>query len=100
MNTRKIQPIDFWINGITQSADIILLHNFHGYNFDGTDSMVSYKLGFEKATEGSDENPLSVTFVSLSENSVCVPNDVVQTWGEDDEPIFDFVIDKLGLKRA
>lgn len=88
MNKRTITPVEFWTPEGNKSAGEILLYNFHGYNFDGTDSIVSYKIG------NTDE---SGKWTSLSEGSVSLPDDVVQAWGEDDEPIFDYVINELGL---
>lgn len=94
-NTRPIQPINFWRNGEDVQADSILLYNFHGYNFNGTDSWVSYKLG-QLTVISEDES----TFLSFFEGSIPVPNTVVQEWGEDDEPIFDYVISTLNLTRT
>ena len=88
MNKRNIEPVEFWTPAGTKTAGEILLYNFHGYNFDGTDSLVSYKIG------NTDDDG---KWNSLSENSVAIPDDVVQAWGEDDEPIFNYVIGYLGL---
>lgn len=92
INTRKINPVNFWSKDGDKSADTILLYNFHGYNFDGTPSWVSYKLG---VIEQLDEE--SVRFVSYFDGSVTLPNTIVQSWGADDEPIFSFVISELNL---
>jgi hypothetical protein len=87
MNTRTIQPVDFWTPEGVKVATTLLLYNFHGYNFDGTDSVVSYKL-------------LSATDESLSEGSVALPDDVVQVWGANDAPIFDYVLTQLNLTEV
>lgn len=63
-----------------------MLYNFHNYNFDGTDSTVSYRLQTEEE-------------VTLSEGSIAIPDDVVQAWGVDDEPMFDYVATKLNLTK-
>lgn len=94
INTRKITPINFWSKEGDKSADTILLYNFHGYNFDGTDSWVSYRLGVIEQLEED-----TVRFVAYFEGSVPVPNGIVQAWGEDDEPIFSHVISTLNLTR-
>lgn len=91
MNTRDIQPVSFWSPTGNQDANKIMLYNFHGYNFDGSESVVSYKLGFFNEEE---------KWTSLSEGSVMLPNDVVQAWGADDEPIFDYVIQQLNLTEV
>lgn len=98
MNTRKIRPIQFWRQSGTSTATDILLYNFHGYNFDGTDSAVSYRIGFLETVTGPDgETPIE-RWTSLSEGSVIIPNSIVQAWGEDDEPIFDYVMEELNLE--
>lgn len=101
INTRKINAINFWSKDGNKSADTILLYNFHGYNFDGTDSWVSYKLGTIETKEVTVEEGVIIeySFASYFEGSVPVPNGVVQAWGEDDEPIFDYVISTLNLTR-
>ena len=93
-NTRLIQPINFWRDGQDVQATSILLYNFHGYNFNDTDSWVSYKLGVVEVI-GEETS----VFTSYFEGSIPVPNTVVQEWGEDDEPIFDYVINTLNLTR-
>lgn len=95
MNTRNIAAISFWTPTAVEQADALMLYNFHGYNFNGTASSVSYKLGrFEQM---GDEEP---KFVSLAEGSVSVPDAVVQSWGQDDECIFDHVIAELNLEKV
>ena len=86
MNYRNIAPVGFWSPEGEKEAVRIMLYNFHNYNFNGSDSYVSYKLQME------DE-------VSLHEGSVAIPDTIVQAWGEDDEPIFDYVISQLGLTK-
>lgn len=95
INARKIQPVQFWKQTGTATADHILLYNFHNYNFDGSDSVVSYRLGFIELTG----EPQAERWSSLYEGSILLPNTVVQDWGEDDEPIFDYVIQQLNLVR-
>lgn len=94
MNSRKIEPISFWSPNGQQEATSIRLHNFHGYNFDGSSSSVSYRLGFTQSQADSDE-----WFVCLAEGSVTIPDEVVQDWGADDECIFNHVITQLGLRK-
>lgn len=94
MNYRTIEPVGFWSPAGIKNATRITLYNFHGYNFDGTDSLVSYKLQ-EVGLDSEGEE----TVTSLSEGSVAIPNSVVQAWGIDDEPIFDFVLEELNLEK-
>lgn len=93
MNKRKIQTLSFWTTSGVKQADHFMLYNFHRYNFDGSPSMVSYKLGY---LEQVGENP--EYFVSLYEGTVSLPDAVVQEWGADDEPIFDYVKEELNLE--
>lgn len=101
INTRKITPINFWSKEGNKSADSILLYNFHGYNFDDTDSWVSYRLGTVVTREIPVEEGVIIekSFASYFEGSVAIPNDIVQAWGQDDEPIFDYIISTLNLTR-
>lgn len=93
MNTRNIKAINFWTPVGIEQADTLMLYNFHGYNFDGTASRVSYKLGrLEEVAEGQ------FLLKSHAEGSVSVPDAVVQSWGQDDECIFDHVISVLNLE--
>jgi len=95
-NARKIQPLEFWSPDGIKVADYLVLYNFHGYNFDGTDAMVSFRIAELR------ENPAmhAQYWESRWEGSIAIPNDVVQTWGEDDEPIFDYVIAQLNLTKV
>lgn len=96
INARKIEPVSFWAPSGTRIADHIVLYNFHNYNFDGTDSMVSFRLvRFVYQQQAQAEVP-----ESIYEGSIAIPNDVVQEWGEDDEPMFDYVITQLNLTRV
>jgi len=98
MNYREIVPIPFWLPNLPLEASRIVLYNFHNYNFDGTDATVSYRLeGVPVSDEYIGTNP---PLRLLYEGSVTIPNEIVQNWGEDDEPIFQYVIDVLGLVRA
>lgn len=94
INARKIKPVSFWSKEGDQLADHILLYNFHGYNFDGTDSWVSYKLGTVEQINETQE-----MFYSFFEGSIPLPDTTVQEWGENDEPIFDYVLEELNLER-
>lgn len=106
INARKINKVNFWKQTGTAEADHILLYNFHNYNFDGSDAVVSYKLGFIEiiptsvTSENGDVQTVdSERWSSLYEGSIILPNTIVQEWGEDDEPIFDYVIEELNLTR-
>jgi hypothetical protein len=97
-NTRTIKPISIWNNGKTQKASSLMLYNFGGYDFaTGEECFVSYRLGNIVAAE---DETMGDRFESLVENSVKLPSDLVAEWGEDDEPIWQFVITELNLTEA
>jgi hypothetical protein len=97
-NTRQIQPLTLWINGRTEQVDRLMLYNFGGYDFaGGADCYVSYKLGvIIPASDGFGKDG----FKSLAENSVKLPAELVAEWGEDDEPIWQYVLTELGLAEV
>ena len=90
MNYRDIEPVDFWTPEGNKSASRIILYNFHGYNFDGTPSSVSYRIG----------NDVAGVWTSLTEGSVAIPDSVVQSWGADDDCIFNYVLAELNLTEV
>lgn len=99
MDTRKIKPVTFWTANGNKKADELKLYNFHNYNFDASDSAVSYKLGYTVGTPDMDGNELT-EFVSLNEGSVILPYQLVETWGSDDEPIWQYVLTELKLTEV
>lgn len=94
MNKRNIQPVSFWTPNGEKQASKIKLFNFHDYNFNQEDtSRVNWNL-LEVVTIDEVES-----FNVLDSGSVLIPYAIVETWGEDDEPIFDYVITTLGLTK-
>lgn len=91
MKLIQIQRVSVWADGAVRSADTLGVYNFNNYNFDGTDSSVSYKLGI--IDEFSE-------LTSFAEGSVAVPDAIVQAWGTDDDPIIDFVLATLNLEAV
>lgn len=92
-STRQIDPVTSWTPQGAMEADRIQLHNFSGYHFDGADTAeVAYRL--------LSPNEDGTLFTTVASGSVNVPDSVVQTWGEDDEVIFDHVLAQLGLTKA
>ena len=98
MNIRPIQPISFWQNGDVVEASHLMLYNFHGYDFNDMPSRVSYKLLLLIPTSGSEADGIAEpNYVSVYENSVLLPYEIVSVWGEDDEIIWDYVFEQLNL---
>jgi len=101
-NTRKIQRVDSWNAGVVTYADHIQLYNFHNYNFkSGEDSSVSYRLFRIEELEVDETTMVGTNIVKhvMFEGSVALPYQLVAEWGEDDEPIFDYVISALSLVK-
>lgn len=99
MNTRNIKAVRLWQNGSAQNANVIMLFDFGGYTFTASDSYVSYHLG-KFATITTPDGDTREEFIILAGGSVSLPYTVVQNWGEDDQPIFDYVINALNLTAA
>ena len=86
MNTRQIQPIQSWspdTGNIT--IDTLRLNDFFHYFFNGGGGMVSYSLAS------------SVSGLDYFNGNIEIPSSVVQQWGADDEPIFQYVAQTLGV---
>lgn len=104
LSIRQIEEVTSWTEEGYKSADHIQLYNFHNYNFDASDSsIVSYRLFLmetESVTGPDGQSTDRQVKRVLTEGSVKVPDTIVQAWGEDDEPIFDHVIEELGLTKV
>jgi hypothetical protein len=96
-NTRQIQPITFWQNGKTELAHYLMLYHFGGYDFaTGQDCFVAYRLGDIRSSE-NEQTPSK--FVVLREDTLPLPAELVAEWGEDDEPIWQYVLTQLDLQE-
>lgn len=95
MNKREIQPVQFWTPDGVKQANMIELFNFHDYNFNQEDtSRVNWNL-LEGVLAGETQS-----FNILDSGSVLIPYSIVESWGQDDEPIFNYVIQTLGLTKV
>jgi hypothetical protein len=92
-NTRKINGIPFWVNGTSIEANHLMLCFFSGYDFtENSGGFVTYRIGM--MTEDSNQ------YIPFAENSVALPAELIATWGEDDEPIWQYVMNVLNLTPA
>lgn len=77
------------MTGITPNGQVtinaIALTNFCGYDFNGASGQVDYALG--NLNEGN--------FIPYLNNSITIPNEIVQNWGENDDVIWDYVINQI-----
>lgn len=99
MNIKVIEPVKIWMAGNNKIANRLWLYNYGGYDFaTATDSYASYRLGvvvIEVIDEVEEER-----FESYAEGSVILPPELVQSWGTDDDPIWEYVMQELNLKEV
>lgn len=91
MNTINIEPIAKWTKYGWKEATMLKIFNFHDYNFDGhNSSKVHVHLCEQMVVDGGEiiMNPLYAETIEL-------PDEVVQNWGADDQPLIDYVISQL-----
>lgn len=84
MNTKEIQEITIWSAEGQRPASKLKLITFYGYEFNDGNGYVDYQL-----LNSNDELIYNATLV--------IPEDIVQQWGNDDNIIWDYVIQTLGL---
>ena len=90
INDRQIQPINLWVNGVSSTAEVITLDGYSGYNFVDSAGEVHYVLSsYDASTD---------TKVSIIQGVVQLSYDVVENWGTDDQPIFDYVAEQLNIE--
>lgn len=101
-NTRPIQSTNIWTSTGNTPATYLGLINFSDYHFDNGGGTVRYTLiGMQDNGESTLEdgtvvqNPPSA--VDLYVANLNIPSSVVQQWGEDDDIIFEYVAQTLGL---
>lgn len=95
-NAREIQPITLWINGSTATADVITMDNYIGYDFRGTPGQVSYTLNtYSEKTE--DDGSIRGILTPLIDGRIPLTVTVADSWGQDDQVIFDFVSSQLNI---
>jgi hypothetical protein len=89
VNEREIQPQNIWLNGINSIAVIINIDGYSGYNFVNSPGQVHYNMMSYDTQSETKTRILS---------GVC-PLDwaTVENWGADDQVIFNFVANNLGL---
>lgn len=85
MNVKQITPITTWMYGETKTLTSIRLDHYQGYDFNGSPGYVSYTI-----LDGDGNGVLSGT--------VRLTWEIVETWGEDDTPIYNFVAETLQLE--
>lgn len=77
-------------------VNCLQMRNFAGYDFCDGGGNCDIALGFFSSTEN--ESEIIEKFEPQIFMIVNVPNEIVKTWGESDEPIINHVLKTLDLK--
>lgn len=85
-NIISIQPITTWTNGQTKVLTQIRVDNYWSYDFNVSPGRVSYTM-------------LDDSSMPVLHGDIDLTWDLVNSWGSDDTPIFDHVLQTLGLQR-
>ena len=91
-NQRAITPITTWVNGETKTMSVLQLDNYSGYNFTASPGFVTYTVCAEQGiAPDSYYEPVISGIVYLTWP-------LVENWGIDDQPIFDYVAGELNIQ--
>ena len=91
-NTRQIEPTSIWSPTGNTQATFLGLINFFDYHFDNGGGTATYSLiGMQDNGDGIP------TAVDLYIANINIPSSIVETWGENDDVIFQYVATTLGL---
>ncbi len=84
MNTKEIQEITIWSAEGQMPANKLKFISFYGYEFNDGAGYIDYQL-----LNANDEIVYNATLI--------IPENIVQQWGNDDEVIWNYVLQTLGL---
>lgn len=107
-NEREITPKITWVNGTEKELQILRLDNFWGYNFDNFGGYAHYMLINYSVEQQLDENNQPVVDANgdpvyniiktpFADGTIELPALLIQSWGANDQPIFDYVATQLNL---
>jgi len=85
--TKQFLSKQIWSSSGLQTIDTIKLTGYNGYDFNGSMGRVFYAIG--KMQDN--------IFIPYIEENIELPAEIVNNWGADDEPVINFVMNKLGL---
>lgn len=102
MNTKNIQPKTIFTQYGEKDATILALKEFYGYHFDDGGGKVNYELlGMESPgvqyQENDDVTILPEVAVCYFTGTIDIPSSVVTQWGNDDNIIWDYIMNKLQI---
>lgn len=102
-NEISIQPIITWVNGEIKTLTVLRLDNYFQYDFLMCPGRVHYCICepfMQDITDDDGNTTQEEQYRSIIDGNVDLPWDIVETWGQDDTPIFDYVLQQLQLNRA
>lgn len=97
-NEIAIQPITTWVNGQTKLLKVMRLDNYFQYDFLMSPGRVHYCL-CEEGSYTDEQGAEQTIYVSVIDGNIDLTWELVNAWGSDDTPIFDYVLQTLGLQR-
>lgn len=97
-NEIRIQPINTWVNGVIKTLTVFKLDNYFQYDFLMWPGRVHYCL-CEYNTFTDDNGVEYPNHITIIDGNVDLPLTLIENWGTDDTPIFDYVLTQLGLTR-
>lgn len=91
-NEREINPVSTWVDGEIRSLNVFRLDNFSNYRFLGDGGTVHWVLSERIAVEDLDSQDFPIAC-----GDVVLPADLIGSWGQDDQPIFDYVMAAINV---
>lgn len=93
-NEIYIKPVTTWTKGEIKTLTILRVENYFDYDFSQKPGVVQYSLfSISQSAEGVD------IYERVVNDVLPLTWDLVNAWGADDTPIFDYVLQTLGLQR-
>ena len=88
-NERAIAPVNLWVNGTSFTASIFSLNGYGGYNFIDSPGEVQWTmLAYDAVTD---------TKTQIMQGILPLTYALVENWGADDQPIFDYAAQELNI---
>lgn len=95
-NAREIESVNLWVSGVQKTADVITMDNYVGYDFRGTPGQIYYTLN-EYSEKTEEDGSVRSILTPLVDGKIFLTTEVADSWGQDDQVIFDFVTSQLNI---
>jgi len=99
-NEKEIQPIQTWVNGETKTMVLLRIDNYFGYDFMMNPGYAHYCLCTYREEQQTDYDDNTITVAikpTIIDGNIQLPWTLIETWGSDDTPIFDYVAQQLNI---